>query len=241
MTVLALDTAATVCSIALVSDKGNWYTEIDAGLRHSELLLEAADALMKLKFAPRLQEVAAVACMKGPGSFTGLRIGFSAAKGLCLALAVPLLSFSTLDCAALPFRHWPGAVMPIIDAKKRRYFTALYQGGARRTEYLDKSAEDLALLAAEELRGGTERILLTGPDAAALYAALTGLLEPRLAAALHVDPNGKSGGAKALAALAKQSLSERGIQAIENEVFSGPLYLRKSDAVPPSPQPPAVL
>jgi tRNA threonylcarbamoyladenosine biosynthesis protein TsaB len=236
VTILALDTAAASCSIALCSDKENWYIEIDAGLRHSELLMEALDALMKLSGGLEAQSVDAVACMKGPGSFTGLRIGFSAAKGLCLARALPLLAFPTLDCMALPFKIWPGLVMPVLDAKKRRYFTALYRGNERLTDYLDKTAEDLALLMAEALGQGSDDIFLAGPEAALFHAALDGLMEPRFGARLHVDPDRRSGRARELARLARRSLLEKGIPPAGSEVFSGPLYLRKSDAVPPKPR-----
>ena len=91
MNILALDTADQVFSAALESKSGVYYTEIDAHSRHSELLMDCVDWLCKnAGLGPG--EIDLAACMKGPGSFTGLRIGFSSAKGICMALKIPMIT-----------------------------------------------------------------------------------------------------------------------------------------------------
>jgi tRNA threonylcarbamoyladenosine biosynthesis protein TsaB len=222
--ILALDTASTVLSVALSAGEQIWYFEADAGLRHSELLMEIVDTLFK-KAGMESRQLDAVACMKGPGSFTGLRIGFASAKGIALARGIPLLTTPTLDCMAAPFSVWPGIVMPIIDAKKNRFFTALYAGGTRLCPDMDAEvpliAQTLGQIEKDALAGP---VLLTGPDAGA-FALRLGALLP--GTDLRVDPLCRKGRAAELLKVAKNAIL------LNNEVsdiFSGPEYIRPSDA-----------
>ena len=228
MNILALDTAARFCSIALSCGKsGNWYFEIDAGQRHSELLMEGVDMLMKIA-GLKPADLDLAACMRGPGSFTGLRIAFSAAKGMCLALGIPLISIPTLDCMAFSAKAFPGIVIPAIDAKKRSFFTALYREEKRLTDYIDAPLEEIAQLISQH---SNEHLLFTGPDADMLKSELHNLIEPNLYEKIRLDPARKKGRAYELLEIAKTEVAEKnGLENITNEVFSGPLYIRKSDA-----------
>ncbi|MDR2374857.1 MAG: tRNA (adenosine(37)-N6)-threonylcarbamoyltransferase complex dimerization subunit type 1 TsaB [Treponema sp.] len=224
-TILALDTATTILSAALVSGDRYWYRETDSGLGHSELLMGLADSLLK-GAGLEAGDLEAVACMKGPGSFTGLRIGFSAAKGIALALDIPLIACSTLDCLAYPWSPWPGLVIPVIDAKKERFFSALYRGGRRISAEMDAGAGVIG----ESILSYDELALLTGPEAPLflnrLNQAENGALT-RLPARIHLDPLYRKGRARELAAVAKETvIMNNG----KGEVLSGPEYLRKSDA-----------
>jgi tRNA threonylcarbamoyladenosine biosynthesis protein TsaB len=232
MNILAIDTAAAVLSLALGTEKGSWFFEADAGFHHSELLMDGVDLLMKTA-GLKPGDLEGVACLKGPGSFTGLRIGFAAAKGLALSLGIPLAPVSTLDCMARPFSFWPGVVLPLLDAKKDCFFTALYRQGRRISDYMDAGIPAVAAAAAralEEAPGGEKRALLTGPDAGLFLERLakipagTGLLP---AAAVSLDPEFRRGQAKILLEIAKN------LDIFDNDnaaLFSGPEYLRKSDA-----------
>ena len=218
MNILALDTADQVLSAALATETGIWYTEIDAGARHSELVMECADLLCKSAgFSP--SALGLVACMKGPGSFTGLRIGFSAAKGMALALGIPLVAVPTLDCLAHPLSIWPGIVIPAMDAKKGCFFTALYRGGQRLTGYMDVSPEVIAKEVEKASLCPTEPVVLTGCGAELLYPFLQAYIPHT-----RVDPESRRGRAKELLEITKNTIFER------NDIDSGPLYLRKSDA-----------
>jgi tRNA threonylcarbamoyladenosine biosynthesis protein TsaB len=76
----------------------------------------------------RIQELNAISAVHGPGSYTGIRVGLSAAKGLCFALEIPLLSINTLEWmaqAALPLAQ--DLVCPMIDARRMEVFTAVFQ------------------------------------------------------------------------------------------------------------------
>jgi tRNA threonylcarbamoyladenosine biosynthesis protein TsaB len=226
--ILALDTATVLFSVALGSDMGNWYFEVDAGQRHSELLMDVIDLLMK-SAGLKPGDVNLVVCMKGPGSFTGLRIGFAAAKGLALSLDIPLLAIPTLDCMAFPFKPWPGIVMPVIDAKKHCYFTALYRRTERISDYVDAEPRTIAKMITYAA-GEHELVLLTGPDAVMLQSALAGTCgSPDI---LRLDPRHRKGWARELLELAQIELAQKGgvCQLDDHELFAGPLYLRKSDA-----------
>ena len=221
MNILAIDTADQVFSVALETAAGLLYTEIDSGSRHSELLMESVDWLCK-KSGIKPAELELVACMKGPGSFTGLRIGFSAAKGMALALKIPLVTAPTLDCLAYPLSKWPGIVIPAMEAKKGCFFSALYRDGKRLTDYMDASPETLAEELEKARLGPEERIILTGCGAEMLSSRLDGL------PSMHnmVYPDCRSGGAKALLKIIKCSI----LEVKRDDINSGPTYLRKSDA-----------
>jgi tRNA threonylcarbamoyladenosine biosynthesis protein TsaB len=159
--------------------------------------------------------------MKGPGSFTGLRIAWAAAKGLSLALGIPILSAPTLDCLAAPFSMWPACVMPIIDAKKNRFFAALYKGGRRLSEYLDEDAQSLEKRLQSEADEKSP-ILLTGPGAGLLHAKLSLIISKNCT----IDRFIRKGKAIELLDL----ICKYDIVHSKEGIFSGPLYLRKSDA-----------
>jgi tRNA threonylcarbamoyladenosine biosynthesis protein TsaB len=221
-TLLALDTATAVLSAALVLGERRWYREIDAGLGHSELLLTLADGLLK-EAGIKPAALEAVACMGGPGSFTGLRIGFSAAKGMALALGIPLIPCPTLDCMAYPWSPWPALVLPVLDAKKGRFFTALYAGGKRISAEMDAGPETILRLLPPE----AEPVLLTGPEAPLFLSRLNeGEATRPFLDRLRLDPLHRRGRGLELAAVAK----ERGIMNNENVALSVPEYLRESDA-----------
>jgi tRNA threonylcarbamoyladenosine biosynthesis protein TsaB len=168
-------------------------------------------------------DIELAACMRGPGSFTGLRIGFATVKGIALALGIPMVSAPTLDCMAAPLSFWPGIVLPVIDAKQHRYFTALYREGKRVSDYLDAGMDDI--IRRLEGAGGTGpgAILLTGPDAPLLLSELGSRLGEGI---VRLDPAHSGGKARELLDISsKYSILDEG-----EAVRTGPLYLRKSDA-----------
>jgi len=128
--ILAFDTATPVGSVALVDEEkivvGRYF---DIGLQHSQRLFVEIEEVFKTANAT-LEEADAVAVSIGPGSFTGLRIGLSAAKGLCLAADTALVAVSTLEALAarLPYARSP--VCAMLDARKGEVYTALYDNSA---------------------------------------------------------------------------------------------------------------
>ena len=221
MNLLAIDAASRVLSLALSVNDETWHFEVDAGLRHSELAMDGVNMLLdRAGIVPG--ELSAVLCMAGPGSFTGLRIGFSIAKGLSLALGIPFFPVPSLDCMSLPFAPWPGIVLPAIDSRGGAFFCALYREGKRLCADMDAEPGKIALAIAAA-RGEAERVLLTGPDAGKLHAALSeGAPPPYLA----LDRTRGRGYGKVLLDIAKNT------EIFNNKVrpSAGPEYIRKSDA-----------
>lgn len=134
--ILNIETSTEVCSVA-ISQNGETLClkEKSEGLSHAESLTVFIENLMGENNI-RLTDLDAVAVSKGPGSYTGLRIGASAAKGICYALDIPLISACSLDILGLysvsrmdEFSIQPGEdsfFCPMIDARRMEVYTALY-------------------------------------------------------------------------------------------------------------------
>ncbi len=114
---------------------------------HSEKLLPTVDTLLEMT-GEGLATIAAVAVSHGPGSFTGLRIGVAAAKGLAFALKVPLFGIPTLELLAANAPSGRAAVCAVLDARRGELFAALYETGkagpVRRREEAILRPEELA-------------------------------------------------------------------------------------------------
>ncbi|MFN0257865.1 tRNA (adenosine(37)-N6)-threonylcarbamoyltransferase complex dimerization subunit type 1 TsaB [Pedobacter ureilyticus] len=129
-TILQIETATPVCSVAIsVDGKTIALKEEKAPNIHAAsltLFIEEAMKMAKLAYA----DLDAIAVSKGPGSYTGLRIGVSTAKGLCFALDKPLIAINTLKMMANGYLsqhpNFGGLVCPMIDARRMEVFTAVF-------------------------------------------------------------------------------------------------------------------
>ena len=125
--VLNIETATTNCSVSLSKDGETLVLKEDnsLGYSHAETLHLFIDEVFKIsKLKP--SEIDAVAVSKGPGSYTGLRIGVSSAKGLCFALEKPLISISTLESLAHQVKATDGLIIPMLDARRMEVYSAIY-------------------------------------------------------------------------------------------------------------------
>lgn len=213
MIALAFDTSTTVLSIALQNDNKFYEETRIVGLNHSEKLLPLIDKLFdEAELEPGRLDV--VICTKGPGSFTGLRIGMSTAKGIATGAPCSLVSVSTLDVLAIhPFIEYV-TVVPVIDAKKNHFYAALYRDSGRFTNYLDICGEQLI-----ELISKNTPALITGPAALQFSDAADGRR-------ISLDTRITSGTGFPLLECGVE-LWKKGIR---DEKSEGPLYIRKSDA-----------
>lgn len=147
MRILALETSTLTGGVALL-DGDCLLAEYTLSIRttHSERLMAAVDRLLN-DSGWGVETLEGVAVSIGPGSFTGLRIGVSTAKGLGMALGIPLVGVPTLDALAALLPHASDPVCPILDAKKGELYTSLFHwdGGrmVRDWEYLALTPEDL--------------------------------------------------------------------------------------------------
>ena len=128
--ILNIETSTTVCSVCLAKDETIIdYREDKSGNSHAKILTVFIDELFKSN-SISLAELDAVAVSAGPGSYTGLRIGLSVAKGLCYALNKPLISVPTLLALANGIQQKQNVstayYMPVIDARRMDAYTAVY-------------------------------------------------------------------------------------------------------------------
>lgn len=188
--------------------------EIDAGARHAERALGALEIVMK-ELALEARDIDLFVCASGPGSFTGLRIAAATIKGMASALGKPWVGVPTLDAYAAEWAGTVPAIVPVIDARRGRFYAAVYVSGERRTPWLD--AEPGAILAeTAEL----SEILFVGPDAEAFAEAASersGIRVPR-------EP--RRAPARSLVELGRRRFELEGPAGPDE----GPVYVRSSDA-----------
>ncbi|EGV42660.1 tRNA (adenosine(37)-N6)-threonylcarbamoyltransferase complex dimerization subunit type 1 TsaB [Bizionia argentinensis JUB59] len=125
--ILSIETATTNCSVSL-SKEGEIFAlkeDYNNSFSHAERLHVFIDDILKENQIDK-SEIKAIAVSKGPGSYTGLRIGVSAAKGLCFALDIPLISVSTLEALAHQVQIEEGFIIPMLDARRMEVYADVF-------------------------------------------------------------------------------------------------------------------
>jgi len=125
--ILNIETATKNCSVAIAKN-GQVLACKDintGGYSHAERLHPLIETLLNQSNI-NFSDLSAIAVGKGPGSFTGLRIGISAAKGLCFALNIPLISLDTLHILSRSLKIDKGLIIPLLDARRMEVYTSVY-------------------------------------------------------------------------------------------------------------------
>ena len=141
-TILCIETATTNCSVALSVDGNVIALKEDNSKEYShaeQLHVYIEDVLLKANIDK--SELDAIAVSKGPGSYTGLRIGVSTAKGLCYALDIPLISIATLESLALQVNREKSYIVPMLDARRMEVYAAVFS--SEKIEIRETKAEIL--------------------------------------------------------------------------------------------------
>ncbi len=173
MKILALETSAKSVSCAVVEDGAPLASAYQCtGLTHSRTLLPMVDAMLK-NADLTLEDIGAIAIAAGPGSFTGLRIGIAAVKGLAWAADKPCLGVSTLEAMAQNAAHIDGLIVGAMDARRAQIYNAVFEAkdGAL-TRLIPDRAISLEALA-DELAGETRRITVLGDGGTLCWRYLT--------------------------------------------------------------------
>ncbi|MGB3605577.1 MAG: tRNA (adenosine(37)-N6)-threonylcarbamoyltransferase complex dimerization subunit type 1 TsaB [Psychroserpens sp.] len=125
--ILSIETSTTNCSVSLSKQGETLVLKEDnnQNYSHAESLHVFIDEVLKTAKIDKSQ-LDAIAVSKGPGSYTGLRIGVSAAKGLCYALDIPLISISTLEALAHQAKINGGVIVSMLDARRLEVYSAIY-------------------------------------------------------------------------------------------------------------------
>jgi tRNA threonylcarbamoyladenosine biosynthesis protein TsaB len=182
---LAIDTSTALAGLALYDGSVRAELTWVAGRKHSVQLIPQLEQLLRLLDLGQ-RDLTAVAAARGPGSFTGVRVGLAVAQGLALALAIPAYGVCSLDVLAAGQEASPLPIRPLLDAGRGRFASALYvwRGGEleRQTEIVGVRLEDLDMLvdapcllcgdlderARERLRGMLEERVVVASPAASL-------------------------------------------------------------------------
>ncbi len=125
--ILCIETATTNCSVAVAKNGITIFLkeDYDKKYSHAERLHVYIDEVLT-KANIKSNQLDAIAVSKGPGSYTGLRIGVSAAKGLCFALDKPLISVSTLEALARQVTCNDGVIVAMLDARRMEVYSAIF-------------------------------------------------------------------------------------------------------------------
>lgn len=224
MNVLAIDTATEILGVALLQQPEPLDTPVFAErclhgtLRHAQTAAGEVSALLEACGIPA-SALDLVAVTSGPGSFTGLRIGVCLAKGLSVGTGAPVVGVPTLDRFSLHLQWTEALIVPVIDARKKRFYAALYRGSNRLTDDLDISGTEL-LRQIDRASAQPEHAVITGPHAER-FCELFGQGHD-----FTVDPSARCSSLRGMIDVAVRKF-ERGELLRDEE---GPRYVRESDA-----------
>jgi len=222
MKVLAIETATVAGSVAIIDDSAGLIGEVrmDVKVVHAERLMPSIEWLLKAS-GIQIDDIDAFAVSIGPGSFTGLRIGLSTAKGFSYSTGKPVMPVPTLDAFArtLPFCSY--IICPMLDARKNQVYAALYQWNG---SVCSKIMAETAISPADLLNKLSGTAVFMG-DGVKIYGRLiSDTLRDKavFAPASRMSPSASTVGEIALEQL-KQGI-------VVDPVSLVPFYIRKSEA-----------
>lgn len=151
--VLAIDTSTQTLAVALIQ-KGKLIAKasVTGQMRHSDKLLPVCERLMK-QAEIRVKQVDLIAIGKGPGSFTGLRVGYAFTKGLAMADDIPVVPFSSMELVAYNAHKSDPLIAVMLDARRERFYFGLY----RKKGVLVETLHEPTLLSLDEIAAKLEQ------------------------------------------------------------------------------------
>jgi tRNA threonylcarbamoyladenosine biosynthesis protein TsaB len=222
MRILAVDTSTRTGSVAILDgDILVAELQLTSLETHAKRLMCAIDTLLGMA-GMGIGECDGFAVSIGPGSFTGLRIGISAIKGLAFALGKPVAGVSTLDALAFQFPWFPNQVCPLLDARKGEVYTALYKPDG--TGGWEKLVSDCVVEPGPWL-GQIQDVCLFVGDGTLVYRKL--IEETRGSRARFAPPSFNTVRASVVGALGLKQIASLQTEDVGLLV---PQYIRRSDA-----------
>lgn len=156
MKALAIDSATSCITFTAINEKKTTSLSLNIGMHQSENLIPGINEVMQ-KVGLKPEDLEFTCTGLGPGSFTGLRLSFSALKAFQLAYNTPVYGIPSLKAYAYPWSFFSGAVLSIIDAKKNRFYSQVFRNGQSCTEIKDTETENVLSFVDEE-----ENVLVCG-------------------------------------------------------------------------------
>ncbi|KAA0968566.1 tRNA (adenosine(37)-N6)-threonylcarbamoyltransferase complex dimerization subunit type 1 TsaB [Aureimonas fodinaquatilis] len=213
---LALNTAGELCATAVYDiEKQELLSscEADIGRGHADLLMEQVAEVLGGAGCDYSQ-LSKIAVANGPGSFTGLRVGISAARGLALALNIPAVGIGVLEALAFPLLHHGKAVLAVQDARRGEVFAALYAADGSLRATPTAIAPDQLESFCQSVQG--QSIYVTGTGGFLAQAAMPNAVLNLVNAQGHIE----------LRVMGQMATGRTAVEAVR------PLYLRGADAKP---------
>lgn len=218
MKALAIDSSANCIIFEAKNEDKTAKLSLDIGMHQSEQMLPSIQKVLEyVELKP--EELEFCALCQGPGSFTGLRLSYSALKAFTLSFNIPLYAIPTLEAAALPFSFFPGAVVSVLDAKKHRYYAQIFRNGKANSEAVDAELEDVLKLLDPE-----ERILAVGTGAE-LFADCSRTAAPQFSISTYAPLCADCTDQLLFMAQKLYAAKEKPL-----EEYEGPVYIRPSEA-----------
>ncbi|MGR7812450.1 tRNA (adenosine(37)-N6)-threonylcarbamoyltransferase complex dimerization subunit type 1 TsaB [Lacinutrix undariae] len=221
--ILNIETTTTNCSVSLSYEGEILVLKEDnnANYSHAEWLhVFIEDIIASSDY--ELKDIDAVAVSKGPGSYTGLRIGVSAAKGLCFALDKPLISISTLEALAHQVNASEGVIIPMLDARRMEVYSAIFDSSFNEVRKIEAQILDETSFASYLAKG---LVYFVGNGVEKTKTLLTSTN------AIFVDD--KLPSAREMGALAEIKYKKNDI---EDVAYFEPYYLKDFIALKPKPK-----
>lgn len=223
MNVIAIDTLSPVISVAAQGKKGlAVHSFAGSGRSHAEQLIPMID-LVVTEAGFTAAETDMVLTPEGPGSFTGLRLGYAAAKALQLTHTTTFLPMPTLPCIAYQYRTWTEGLISVIDAKRDRFYTQLFTNGKPVTEALDAHPEEIVPFFSH-----TDIWLITGYGANSFFKKIIQLTDKKTFYTVETPPIPF---AQTMIEYAQTEYSQKD----SADHYASPVYIRKSDAEKAAP------
>lgn len=203
--------------IAAKNDDNTVTLSLNIGMKQSQRILPAIETVLN-EIGLEAKELDYMALCAGPGTFTGLRLAYSALKAIELSFNVPVYGIPSLEVYAENFKSLSEQIISVIDAKKDQFFASIFRNGKEIFPAADTTAETILKNIDE-----TIETYVCGPDAKIFSEQLLGLNKNLKLKYFESQPN-------ATDSLFK--LAERYIQEKKNPLadYDGPIYLRKSEA-----------
>ncbi len=218
MNILSVDTSSKMKTVALLMEDMEVELREEGALDHSTRLLQMIDDLLRDNRLS-LKEIDFLALSSGPGSYTGLRIGGATMKGLAFSLGIPILAVSSLEALAENVER-QGYIVPLLDARRKEVYTALFKGKKRAQEDVCMKMEDLL----EDLKQNTEGTVTFVGDCTHIYEeAIAEALGERgeIPAKTYQNPSALS-----VAKLCKRRYIEGTLEPLGSKTFM-PNYLKE--------------
>lgn len=164
MKVLAIDTSNSILGVALIDDDqvvGEYITNVKRN--HSVRVMPAIETLLK-DCETQPKDIDKIVVAKGPGSYTGIRIGVTIAKTLAWTLNIPLAAVSSLEALAANGRYFNGIISPLFDARRGQIYTGLYEYNQQQLTVVFEDCNILSTEWALRLKELNRPILFVGQD-----------------------------------------------------------------------------